>query len=320
MPGRRPRCWPARWPSRRSRPAWSTASREPSTGSTGSLRSDSRVGDVRRIKIWAADGTIVYSDEARLIGETFALGEDELEVLMNGGTEAEVSDLDRAGEPLRARRRAAWSRSTRRSTTPEGEPLLFEAYFSDGADRRAPGAGDRAVPADHPRRAGLLVVVATGAAVGADAAGRRRAAAERERLLRARGDASDAERRRIARDLHDGVVQDLAGSAFAVVGHWRATADEPARAALLDTPASRCGEACARCGRCWSRSTRPTSNAATLAAALEDLLAPAAAAGVRVTVDVDGLDDVRRGDAALIWRVAQEAVRNTLRHAQRHRR
>ena len=34
---------------------------------------------------------------------------------------------------------------------------------------------------------------------------------QRERLLRHAIDASDAERRRIASDLHDGVVQDLAG-------------------------------------------------------------------------------------------------------------
>ena len=51
------------------------------------------VDDVRRIKIWRDDGTIVYSDDVRLIGERFELAEDELEVLRDGGSDAEVSDL-----------------------------------------------------------------------------------------------------------------------------------------------------------------------------------------------------------------------------------
>ena len=44
----------------------------------------------------------------------------------------------------------------------------------------------------------------------------RHASQERERLLVAAVDASEAERRRIARDLHDTVVQDLTGTAFAM--------------------------------------------------------------------------------------------------------
>ena len=48
-------------------------------------------------------------------------------------------------------------------------------------------------------------------------------------------DASDAERLRIARDLHDGVVQDLAGAAFAVSAAARDdTLPTSARAGLAD--------------------------------------------------------------------------------------
>ena len=51
------------------------------------------VGDVRRIKIWRSDGTILYSDETRLIGDRYELGAEEIDVLDNGGLDAEVSDL-----------------------------------------------------------------------------------------------------------------------------------------------------------------------------------------------------------------------------------
>src|SRR5680860_67256 len=42
--------------------------------------------DVVRVKIWAPDGTIVYSDEPRLMGRRYPLGEDEQEALSAGTT------------------------------------------------------------------------------------------------------------------------------------------------------------------------------------------------------------------------------------------
>jgi signal transduction histidine kinase len=53
-----------------------------------------------------------------------------------------------------------------------------------------------------------------------------------------------------------------------------------------------------------------------LAAALDDQVAPAAGAWVDATASADGLDDLSDEDVALVWRVAQEAVRNSLRHAR----
>ena len=86
------------------------------------------VNDVRRIKIWAADGTIVYSDEVRLIGDRYPLGAEEIDTLRDGGSDAELSDLEepenryeRGGEALVEVYTQIW--------TPEGTPLLFEAYF-----------------------------------------------------------------------------------------------------------------------------------------------------------------------------------------------
>ena len=46
-----------------------------------------------RVKLWAADGRIVYSNEPRLIGLTFALDDDEREALENEEVVAELSDL-----------------------------------------------------------------------------------------------------------------------------------------------------------------------------------------------------------------------------------
>ena len=47
-----------------------------------------------RVKIWSPDGTIVYSDEPRLIGRRFEIEEDERAVLADPATVADISDLD----------------------------------------------------------------------------------------------------------------------------------------------------------------------------------------------------------------------------------
>jgi two-component system NarL family sensor kinase len=57
-------------------------------------------GEVVRVKVWDSEGRIVYSDEPRLIDQTFTLGADEREVLANGGSDAEVSDLSKSENSL----------------------------------------------------------------------------------------------------------------------------------------------------------------------------------------------------------------------------
>jgi signal transduction histidine kinase len=271
-----------------------------------------RVEDIRRIKIWAEDGTIIYSDDVRLIGDRYDLGPDELEILHEGGSEADVSDLSEPENRFEPPGDGLVEVYTR-IVSPEGEPLLFEAYFSaDGIDARQ---AEVIAPFRRITVAGLLLLVAIGTLMLWLMTRREaRAAGERERLLRNAATASDAERRRIARDLHDGVVQDLAASAYAVATVARDTSPEH-RETLLATAGSL---------RSSMRGLRsllveihpPDLSVTTLDAALQDLCAPAEVAGVDATVHVVPLTGVSEQSVALVWRVAQEAVRNSLRHAK----
>lgn len=270
------------------------------------------VGDVRRIKIWSRDGTIVYSDEARLIGDDFELDSEEIDVLEEGGTAAEVSDLaepenryEREGEGL--------VEVYTSISSPEGTPLLFEAYYS--AEQIEQRRAEVIAPFRQITIGSLLVLVLVATPMLWVLTRRlTRASQERERLLRSAATASDAERRRIARDLHDGVVQDLAGTSFTVSALARTSAPED-RHAL---------EGVAGSLRMSMRALRsllveihpPGLTAADLPAALEDLTAPAAASGVEATVGVEDLSGTADDTAALVWRVAQEAVRNAMRHAR----
>jgi signal transduction histidine kinase len=273
-----------------------------------------RVTDVDRLKIWDAEGRVVYSDETRLIGRTFELGPAKREVLTAGEELAGVSRLDEPENKYERTSEGLLEVYTR-IESPEGEPLLFEVYYSAASiDERQDHIFDRFRPITLGAL-GLVVLVATGL-LFALTRRLRRSAEERVRLLRAAAEASDGERVRIARDLHDGVVQDLAGAAFAV----SAVARNP------DLPDS-VREGLGRSADSLRTSLRglrslmveiypPDLHADGLGAALDDLLAPAATQGVAATASVEGIDGVPDDTVALVWRVAQEAVRNALRHSE----
>ncbi|CUR59978.1 ATP-binding region, ATPase domain protein [metagenome] len=270
------------------------------------------VGDVFRVKIWAADGTILYSDETRLIGMRFHLDDDELEILRDGGSDAGLSDLS---EPENQFEKPGWDlvEVYTQIWSPEGQPLLFEAYYA-AADIEA-RRSEVFQPFMRITVGGLLVLLGVATPMLWVLTRRlTRAAAERERLLLTAVEASDAERRRIARDLHDGVVQDLAGTAFAVSALSR---EEPSaeRRASLERAATSLRDGLRSLRSLLVEIHPPNLRASGLESALDDLVAPVAGSGTRVSVavaDVEGLPDTT---VALVWRVAQEAVRNASRHA-----
>jgi two-component system, NarL family, sensor kinase len=271
------------------------------------------VGDVRRIKIWRSDGTIVYSDETQLIGKRFPLDAEQRDVLDSGTTEGGVSSLRRAENRFETEEDGLLEVYTR-IDSPEGQPLLFEAYYSVQTVQQR--AAEVLTPFRRVTVGALLALLLVGVPLlGVLTLRLTRAARARERLMRRAVESSEAERRRIARDLHDGVVQELAGTAFALSG----TAREPSLSPSL------CEEL-VRSSRSLRRSLRqlrsllveihpPGLDASGLGAALEDLTASAGSAGIEAAVSVTGMEGAPDHVVTLVWRVAQEAIRNAVRHA-----
>lgn len=272
------------------------------------------VDNIVRIKLWRGDGTIIYSDKVQLIGRRFPLGDDELQILRAGGSEASVSDLS-APENVYERGSGELLEVYVRIHSPEGQPLLFEAYFPYS---EVVAKSQQILSEFRPITiAGVLgFLVLTVPLVWVLARRLDRSAAQRERLLVAAAESSDRERRRIARDLHDGVVQDLAAVSFGLAATAR---DLPADSeAAHDVTEHAAG---VRRGLHALRSLLveiypPDLRTQGLRAALTDLVAPAEAAGIDVTLDAKDADLVAEDQIGIVWRVAQEGVRNAMRHGE----
>jgi two-component system, NarL family, sensor kinase len=271
------------------------------------------VGDVRRIKIWRGDGTIVYSDETQLIGQRFALDDEQLSVLNSGATEGGLSNLRRRENKFETEEGGLLEVYTR-IESPEGQPLLFEAYYS------AETVKQRAVEVLQPFRritaGALLALLVLGIPLlGVLTLRLTHASRARERLMRRAVEASEGERRRIARDLHDGVVQELAGTAFALSGTARESSLSPALREQLMGWSDALRRSLRQLRSLLVEIHPPGLNAAGLGAALEDLSGTATSAGIATSVSVTGVDGAPDHVVTLVWRVAQEAIRNAVRHA-----
>ncbi len=169
-------------------------------------------GSIVRVKVWSQNGTILYSDEPSLIGRRFALGEEERQLLRTGGSEAELSDLSRPENRLE-RSSGKLLEAYTPIRTPNGTPVLFEIYQRFGSVNASGARLLRALA--PPLLAGLLVLLLFQVPLAWSMARRlQRGYREREDLLEDAVEASTQERQRIASDLHDGIVQDLAGVAF----------------------------------------------------------------------------------------------------------
>lgn len=269
---------------------------------------------VVRVKLWDTSGRIVYSDESRLIGQTFEIGEEEEEVFSDPQVRAEVSDLDEP-ENLYERDSGQLLETYRPVWTPTGTPMLFEVYFryDEVTDRSSQlWRGFAGITLSSL----LLLVVLMLPIVWRLLDRVRRGQDQREALLQRAVDASDEERRRIAGTLHDGVVQDLAAASFAVSG----AADRAGAAGqhqVADDVRAAAGTVRSAIGglRTLLVDIYPAGLAAGgLSQALTDLAGGLRGRGIEVTLDLQ-VEDLQEHTERLVYRTAKECLTNTARHS-----
>lgn len=288
-------------------------------GPTGTLdyllKNRMRDGSIAHMKIWTQEGQVLWSDETDLIGHTFPLDPDVAALFGSEEVTAAVSDLSKA-ENAEERGSGELLEVYAGLHDAEGAPLVFESYWT-----AEPMHEDEAALLGRLALLGLgsLLLFAVMVLPLAVSLARRveQGEADRSTMLRHALSASDLERRRIADDLHDGVLQDLAGFGYLMGALVDDLPPEANRArsivAELSTGLKRDAEGL----RSLMTDIYPADLAAGgLVPAVETLAEQARASGLAVEVGLDAtLTRSGLSMAQVVYRSIREGLRNVVKHA-----
>lgn len=269
-------------------------------------------GTIRRIKIWRTDGTVLYSDEESLIGKKFPLpGWDRDEI--RGGTGSATLENQRGLENMFETDAGELIEVYVGFTSPAGEQLVFEVYY-DGAIVRE--EQESVLMSMGPLFLAALILFQLAQVAPAVRLARQIQAHQtaRAQLLQRTLDAAEQERTRVARDLHDDVIQDLAGLSFALEAQERRA--DPDQRARLAQARSILQNSLRTMRKVTSSLYTPDLLALGLPAALERLTEPLSAGGVATTVHVDPGISLNPAQEGMFLRIAREALANIAKHAQ----
>ncbi|MEO5316029.1 sensor histidine kinase [Pseudarthrobacter sp. CC12] len=266
---------------------------------------------VTRIKVWDEHGRVVYSDAKALIGQEFEQEEWARE-LLKGGPATATLESQTAEENKFEADAGELVEVYARSASQSGAPMIFETYSSGQRVRREQQAVLMAViPPMLLSLAGLQLTQLVPAVRLARRIQIHQAA--RNAMLRCAIEASDQERRQIASELHDEVIQDLSGLAYALESEERRGPRDlqpvftNARSMLQDN---------IRTLRAMTSELYPPDlEELGLKASLVRLEAPLIERGMQLTVEIPDKLVLGRDLALLLYRAAREALVNVAKHS-----
>jgi two-component system, NarL family, sensor kinase len=263
-----------------------------------------------RVKIWTANGRVVYSDERRLIGARYALNPSDLAVLRTGGVDADVSDLSRP-ENRFERGQGKLIEVYLPVAGPGGRRLMFEAYERQSS---VTASSRRLWLTFAPALVGGLLLLQLLQLPLARSLVRRvrRAGEDREALLRRAVEASDQERRRLAAVLHDGVVQDLAGVSYGLAA---ASSRQSVPAAVTREASSELRSSIAQLRSLLIDLYPGGLHGSDLRSALSDVASQLERHGVGARLELDLPRALDADSEELVYRAVREGVRNVVKHA-----
>jgi two-component system NarL family sensor kinase len=268
-------------------------------------------GGISRIKIWDEHGRVVYSDVHSLIGQEFKQ-EEWARQLLDGGPSTATLEFQTAEENHYEADSGELVEVYVRSASQDGAPMIFETYTSgDGVRREQHAVLMGMIP---PMLLSLAVLQLTQLTPAVRLARRIQAhQATRNALLRCAIDASDHERRQIAGELHDEVIQELSGLAYALESEER-------RGPSLQGSVVRNARTLLQKNIRTLRATTsalypPDLEELGLKSSLMRLESTLGERGITLTVEIPDKLVLDRDRAVLIYRVAREALVNATKHS-----
>lgn len=276
------------------------------------LGSRAEEGAIVRIKIWTPEGEIVWADDPRLIGRRYELAPEDQALVGTTDAYATLTDLSKPENEYEQELEGSYIEVYAGFFDRTGRPLLFEGYLPAGELGAGSLAGDvlRVWFAWFGALLAVLLPVAAWLARQVD-----RAQAEQQRLLRHAVEASELERRRLAQDLHDGVIQDLAGVGYVFSALEAQLSAYPAALATARRAADVVRRDVLALRALTTDLYPPDLGGEGLEAALEEMLESCEQTGLSADLHVDERLDLPPTTALVAYRVVREALRNVVKHA-----
>lgn len=272
-------------------------------------------GSLVHVKVWADDGRVLWADDSELRGQVFTLEPAVAGLFSTAGVASSLSDLDEAeNRPNRADGPLLEVYAS--ATSAAGPVVVVETYWSaTGLDSYEADVLKDLAPlalGSVLLLALLLLPLAWSLARQVDGARE-----QSQRYLVHALSAADLERRRIASDLHDGPVQELASAGYALAAADSVLHTDPATSQqLLDQLKLLLSESGRSLRAVLTDIYQPLLSGEGLAEAVEDLAQRAREGGVEVAVDMADLSNAPPEVVQLVYRVVREGLRNVVRHAE----
>jgi signal transduction histidine kinase len=273
-----------------------------------------RDGSIVHLKIWDATGRVLWSDDEEQVGQRFVLPEAVRELVGTDGAVVELPESDRpesgGEEPFEGDLLEVYVGAH----GADGVPFVLETYTSQ---QRL--AINTQVIFGELVPIGLVALLlfsmvtlplAVSLARHVDRSHRHRA-----ELLRRSLAAWSHERRRIACDLHDGVVQDLAAVGYALPSVLASLPPEARQARAIGEELSAVVVESITSLRALMGDLLPSDVDAGLVSSLDALASTIREQGVEVSLDVSASLRLDPETERLVHRVVREGLRNVVKHA-----
>lgn len=268
---------------------------------------------ILRIKVWSSDGVIIYSDQRSLVGQQFDLQPWQQELLAGNHPGIAHFEPQTGFENTFESGQGEMLEVYVATGTAGTEPVLYETYYQPDEVR---ADETEMMLGILPPVLGALAVLQLVQLVPALRMARRlqRDSATRRRLLQQAIESSELERQRLARDLHDDVIQDLSGVAYALESFE--LQDRPPSKEFLARTRTLVQDNISALRGITTELYPPDLADLGLAGALERLGDPVRARGLEWHLRVVGDPAPDAQQAALLYRAAREAVTNAIKHAR----
>jgi two-component system NarL family sensor kinase len=275
---------------------------------------DTRIsdGDLTEITVWARDGTIVYSDDLRQVGTRTPPPKEVVSAIDRGQVSSgferqpEVKSSDGSAAERYVEVYVPYTLSGQ-------PPLAFEAYYNySRVQNTARGLARSFIPLVL---APLLALQFIQIPIAVSLARRVRShEAERAELFESTLAASERERSRIAADLHDGPIQDIAGVSYALgaIAPSVSADHQP----LMTQAQQIVTHSIDSLRRLMVDLYPPDLDTRQLPATLSDLTVPLREKGLSVTTELHELPELDNASVTTLYRVAREALANVAEHSR----